>query len=147
MHLNKIKCQMNTELTNCKVWNDMGCLFSIFLVGARGIAGKNLYVPDPNKPKPFNYRKYDYNPAWQIFDKTTLRLDENSKLVSWQKCSARMVNFKACYTLHMFSHQFFQVFMFLHHFHSQGKQWKMLTLVVKMMRKPKNLFKNFCSVK
>lgn len=51
-------------------------------VGARGIAGKNLYVPDPNKPKPFNYRKYDYNPAWQIFDKTTLRLDENSKLIS-----------------------------------------------------------------
>lgn len=50
-------------------------------VGTRGIAGKNLYVPDPNKPKPFPYRTRNFNLFWQAIDKTTLRLDENSKLI------------------------------------------------------------------
>ncbi len=54
-----------------------------FKVGTRGIAGKHLYVPDPKKPKPFPYKTRNYNLFWQAIDKTTLRMDENSKLVSW----------------------------------------------------------------
>lgn len=51
-------------------------------VGTRGISGKNLYVPDPKKPKPFPYVTRNYNIFWQAVDKTTLRLDENSKLIT-----------------------------------------------------------------
>jgi hypothetical protein len=38
-------------------------------------------VPNPNKPKPFPYASRPYNHFWQALDKTTPRLDENSKLV------------------------------------------------------------------
>ena len=55
----------------------------IDLVGTRGISGKNLYVPDPKKPKPFPYVTRNYNMFWQAVDKTTLKLDENSKLVGF----------------------------------------------------------------
>lgn len=51
-------------------------------VGTRGIAGKHLYVPDPKKPKPFPYKTRNYNLFWQAIDKTTLRMDENSKLIT-----------------------------------------------------------------
>lgn len=41
-----------------------------------------MYVPDPAKPKPFPYKTRNYNTFWQAIDKTTLRLDENSKLIT-----------------------------------------------------------------
>ena len=50
--------------------------------GARMISGKAMREVDPNKPKPFPYEKYvDFRPIPGMFEKTTLRFDENSKLI------------------------------------------------------------------
>jgi len=48
--------------------------------GRRGISGKALREHVP-KPKPWPYEKWQFNNFWNIFDKTTPRLDENSKIV------------------------------------------------------------------
>jgi len=48
--------------------------------GRREISGKALREHVP-KPKPFNYEKHQFNNFWNIIDKTTPRLDENSKIV------------------------------------------------------------------
>jgi len=48
--------------------------------GRRGISGKALREDVP-KPKPFNYERFQFNNFWNIIDKTTPRLDENSKIV------------------------------------------------------------------
>ena len=38
------------------------------------ITGKAMREVDPKpKPKPFDQDRFEYNPFWQIFDKTTLR--------------------------------------------------------------------------
>lgn len=50
--------------------------------GARMISCKAMREVDPNKPKPFPYEKdVDFRPIPGMFEKTTLRLDENSKLI------------------------------------------------------------------
>lgn len=50
--------------------------------GARMISGKAMREIDPNKPKPFPYEKdIDFKPIPGMFEKTTYRLDENSKLI------------------------------------------------------------------
>lgn len=45
------------------------------------ISGKAYYEPDPNKPKPYPYKEKKYTHWHSIFDFTTPRLDENSKLI------------------------------------------------------------------
>ena len=57
------------------------------------------------------------------------------KLFAWQLLKGLL------HTTRVFAvlHQFFCVFLFSHHFYNQGKQWKMLTLVLKMVRKCENL--------
>jgi len=53
-----------------------------FAFGARMISGKAMREIDPNKPKPFPYEKgVDYVRFPGMFEKTTLRFDENSKLI------------------------------------------------------------------
>jgi len=53
-----------------------------FAFGARMISGKAMREIDPNKPKPFPYEKgVDYTRFPGMFEKTTLRFDENSKLI------------------------------------------------------------------
>lgn len=50
--------------------------------GARMISGKAMREIDPNKPKPFPYEKdIDFRMIPGMFEKTTYRFDENSKLI------------------------------------------------------------------
>jgi len=49
--------------------------------GLRMISGKAMREIDPTKPKPFPYKTKDYNYFAALFEKTTWRFDENSKLI------------------------------------------------------------------
>jgi len=55
--------------------NKASCLY-----GARFISGKALREPDPTKLKPFPYEEKDYK-DYSVFQKTSYRMDENSKLI------------------------------------------------------------------
>jgi len=51
---------------------------------ARHITGRALQAslgPKPQKPAPFPYKEKDYTMFNSMFDKTTSRFDENSKLI------------------------------------------------------------------
>lgn len=60
-----------------KTWNFFSSPTSS---AARAISGKALRLREP-RPKPFNQDKYDFTALWALLDRTTLRFDENSKLV------------------------------------------------------------------
>lgn len=56
------------------------CRIPLFY-GVRMISGKAMREIDPTKPKPFPYETKDFSPIQSMIEKTTYRLDENSKLI------------------------------------------------------------------
>ncbi|XP_014671235.1 PREDICTED: NADH dehydrogenase [ubiquinone] 1 alpha subcomplex subunit 10, mitochondrial-like [Priapulus caudatus] len=45
------------------------------------ITGKHIRIPNPDKPAPYPYEDVKYNFMRSIFDKTTSRFDENTKVI------------------------------------------------------------------
>lgn len=75
--------------------NLLGNSKNLQLTAVRCIQSKATRLRHPtSKPKPFDYENKYFNIFTSAYDKTTKRLDENSKVITiWDKCIRNVIMF------------------------------------------------------